>query len=225
MRKNFLAPIIFLIAIAITAGYIYVNSAKFIETPTIVMPGDVTSEIEYTNRNMLSEVEINTDNFKEVISSLSRPESYSMTVSNTLYAYDKQMSFLTYINVSGSNILAQKDDLKYLILNNQLSVEQGGEIKQVNMLDLTRDNIIGIPTYEDVIELESVEKASLHTINNEQVIVITAQENDLTNRYYISLATGMLTSYEVISGDKVLRLVMVKDLKIGEQDLEIFKLT
>lgn len=224
MRKNLLAPIIFLVALAVTGGYIYINSAKFIETPTIIMPGDATGQIEYTNRNILSEIVIDTENFGDVITALSRPSEYSMTVVNTLYAYDTQQSFLTYVNAKNSNIKASTENLEYLLVNNVLNVRIDGEIKQVNTLDLTADDIMGIPTYEDVINLDTVEKVALHTINNEQVIVVTSQNENLgtTNRYYISLSTGMLSSYEVVLGEKLLRFVTIKDLKIAEQEQSIF---
>lgn len=224
MRKNFLAPIIFLVALAVTGGYIYVNSAKFIETPTLIMPGDVSGEVLYSNRNILSEIEINTDNFADVINSLSRPSEYSMTVVNTLYAFDSMHSSSAYISVRDDDLKVVTDDAEFLLVDDVLQVNYDGEVKQIDLLDLSTDDIIGIPTYEDVVNLDEIEKVALHTINNEQVIVVTWFDHDLgtTNRFYISLATGILSSYEVVLGDNVLRFVTVKDFKVSQQNDEIF---
>ena len=227
-RRYAYASLAFGIVLVCIVVFIYSTSAKFIKPPEIILPDNKNTQeqkIEYDNKMITKDIIIDKTNYKEVISKLLRPTEYSMTITNNIYAFETQKTEITQVNVNKKYTLAVRDGVKYLADLQMVTITQGNNIKNIDRISITNDEIIGIPTYEDVMELDEEPNVFIGKINNEEVLVIEVYKKDLniTQKYYVSLVSGMLIQYDIIADGKISRQVVMTNLLVKEQDESIFE--
>lgn len=216
-RKYIYASIIFALTLIFIAVFIYVNSANYIKTPQIILPTDnQTSDksIEYKNNMLLKDVVIDTQNYKDVILKLSRPEKYTMIVTNDIYAYDVKKSDTYTVLVMEDRVISKKDDIEYQADDEKILITQNRQTKEFARELFSDDDIMGIPTYEQVLDLVGQVKVSVEYINHEQTLKIEYQDEDYHQNYYISLVTGILVKYENFYQNMLIRQVTTANLSI-----------
>lgn len=220
-RRYLYASIILGIVLILAVLFIYFSSAKFIDTPEIQLPSEHITEqqkIEYENDKILQDIVIDEQNYKEIIEKMQRPELYFMSVLNEIYAYDTKRSLVTSVSVNAEEIVASRENTEYLVQGNVVYITKNEQTVQFDKNDFTNDEIMGIPSYEAILEIEGSATVTKTTLNGEQAleIEIKAEYNEI---YTVSLVTGMLMQYEVYSEDELVRNVVITNLVIGEQVL------
>lgn len=219
-KRYLYASIILGVVLVIIVLFIYFSSAKFIDQPEILLPSESTSEqqkIEYENQIILQDITIDEQNYKDVIEKLTRPLVYSMSVLNEIYAFDAQKSQITSVSVSEDSIVAIRDNTEYKVVDDIIYITRNEQTVEFDRLDFSDDEIIGIPSYEQLLDIQSDEvNIAKTTLSGEQVISIEILQEQTTEIYTISLVTGMLMQYRVLIDDEVVRNVIITNLLIGE---------
>lgn len=194
--------------------FIYISTDGFIGNNTIILPSEntiVKDKIKYQNDIILKDIDISTINYKEIIEKLSRPTEYSMSVLNEIYAFDEKKSQITSVTVTDQHISAIRDGIEYMLVNDLIYIEKNEQIKQYDKLDFTEDEIMGIPSYEQILDIEEDVIVEKIIFNQEQALRIKVGE---TKIYTISLATGLLMRFELFEDDILVRDVLISNLVI-----------
>ncbi len=221
MRKNLIfIPIIFAILSLAFIMFIYFTSARFLDTPNITLPDDShieQSSVSYDNKYIYEDIVINELNYKEVLLSLARPKVYSYITANTLFYNDIETVTTTYAKIDGEEITAIRDNVTYIALLDNIIIQSGGEEKIVSRTLYTDDELIGIPTFEDLIALEN---AVLVEFSSDTYDILSVrfhnEELGFDEIYYVSLSSGVLLKYEIYNGETLFRRVEISNLVIDE---------
>ncbi|MFI3116145.1 MAG: hypothetical protein R3Y12_08415 [Clostridia bacterium] len=220
MKKNttqIFASILLGVTIISIALVIYFSSAKFVDVPEIILPSENLTEqqrIEFTNNKIIEAIVIDEHNYKNIIEKLNRPTNYTMSVFNEIYAFDAFRSEVTEVSVNNSTTVATRDSTEYTVTENEILVKKNNQTIEFDKLDFTSDQIIGIPSYEDLINLHTEVTVSDDFFNEEQAITITFSLEETTEIYTVSLVTGILMKYDILQDGNTVRSVSIKNLEI-----------
>jgi len=244
VRKRLSTPWIAAIGAAALIGVLFLtymfSSGPFREKSTgIVLPEEaenaplMSAGSELLTIQRVAEVEINTDNAKRVVASLTRPEAYSCKIENILY-YEGGETVLhcrQYIQGDAERVdtMDAYDSVKSTLLRvrNTAYSWNAGDFRAYKGIwgDFNGDAAAMLPTYEDVLG-ESIKllEAERQDLEFEPCMRMVFELEGYKCEYHISLATGLLKSAAFRSGDKLVREVKVKSLDIDKPDRDVFSL-
>lgn len=193
----------------------------------------VNEDSQLMTAQSVADVEIGTQNAKQVIASLTRPEHYSCEIENTLYYQGGSSVLYCRQYVLGGAVrtdtLTSAGSVQSTLLRDGDTVYAWnvGENQAYQGLwgDFTDDAAAMLPTYEDVLaENVALTAAGRENIDYDPCIRVEFEQNGYRCVYHISAATGLLKQAAFYSGDTLARLVKVNDLATDAPDDTYFKL-
>lgn len=187
------------------------------------------------SENSLLPVEVTPHTVQSVIATLSRPESYSRSLTVTLYWGERGSGsqrveiwaaggFVKTTVTSGSGIQHR------LVGDGKLRLWYDGDRtwKEVPAGENTADLAQHIPTYEDVLSVDKarITDASYVVKNMKNCIYIEVAQPDTNtaDRYWIETATGLLTACETKEGDKTVYAMEETAFRSPLEDFAAFTL-
>ncbi len=210
--------------------------------PVITLPNQGQSSVGIdienyeSNLDMLDKIIVSRDNVKLLVSAMARPEKYRLLASTTLYYSGGQLTTSAEQFVSGTRS-------KGIVYNSQ------GGIKQQTILtpemvyiwsstasslytalpgEVTRDDLVFIPTYEEIVSLEddSIISAQYVTYNDVYCIFVEAvsEISGYRNLYYISAEQGMLIGAQRFDGETLIYSLTVELSDFEEDEGTVFML-
>lgn len=216
-KEQIYAPLAVGLALVFFIIVIYFTSARFVEPPKITLPAEaenVIDKTEYESIFKYEDIEITLENYKEIISNLTRPKSYSFTVINEILAFSSGKTVEKTVIVDNGNIIATDGVTEFKTVGETVVLTTGEHSKTFARSLYTNDEIIGIPTYENILNdsfradfVEFIEE------NNEDVLKIHEIAGTSKNIYTISLATGLLVQYEMFEEETLVRNVKIVNLE------------
>lgn len=217
-KRNIIISTIFAISLLslVYISYLYLNS--YIETSEIILPTDdfkIEVEIEYQNTLITENIEINQENYKEIIGKLNRPEEYSFTVSNVLYAFFEEKTEVSTISVTKNETNIKHQNKSFIIKGNSVEVIENSQEKIFDIGVFSNDELMRIPSYEDILQTQAT-NVYVEDTQTEKVISVESYDDllDIKEIYKVSLSSGMLIKYEVYEDENLVRQVEIKDLII-----------
>lgn len=217
-KEQILAPLGLGLGIIIFIFSLYFSSARFVDSPSIILPSEYTIEndvFQIENKFIYADIEITTENFKAVISKLFRPNSYDFTINNTIFAINSEKNIISNISLTPTEITINRDDIEIFATNELITFTQNSNEHTVSRKLYSNDELIGIPTYEDLLFDEFIaSEVELLTLNFEDVLKITSNDSETTKIHVISLATGLLVRYEIYENNALKREVLLENLVI-----------
>lgn len=193
----------------------------------------VSAESQVLTAQSVADVTVGTNNARQIIASLERPEAYSCAIENTLY-YGEESSTLrcrryakgTLVRtdtLSGTgtlqSTLLRDGEIFYAWNSGDTTAYQG------QWGDFSDDAAAMLPTYEDVLN-EGVEltSAGRRDIDNEPCIMVEFEQGGYRCVYFVSAATGLLKTASFYDGETLVREVKVSSLKTEAPDDKLFTL-
>lgn len=193
-------------------------------------------EVEQPSGYTQTDADITVDNVQSVISSLSRPESYSAHITNTVYWNGawKGVEADRYV-LKGTSLTKYYDtkgeEERYTVLRGgQYFSWRTGDTDYYmgSSGELSADSASMLPTYEDVAKLtaESITEAGMRELNGSPCIYVTTEERDsgYTLTYWISPVNGLLVQADYRKKDQLVRSVVVSDVQSEAPDEALFEL-
>ena len=120
---------------------------------------------------------------------------------------------------SNDSIKVLSDDKDTLVNGEFVYIMSQNSVETFNKSDFSNDEILGIPTYEDI---SNVSSAQIVEENSKKFIQIIDNTDNIVKEYYIDLTNGMLTKYIVREDDVIINEIIVENIIIEEQDPNIF---
>lgn len=194
------------------------------EEAEITLPSDADKAPQgeqVAGRNLLvvAQTEISAENIQSVVASLSRPDSYTATVTSRLYYGEHSgartcrqsvkggASRVDYLTASGATEHTE------LLWNGMLYAWRSGESSYFEGKQgaFTTDQSAMLPTYETVCALpaEQITGGALTQEGEELLLTVETREGDRAGVYKISVQTGLLRSASFSQNGKAIRLVEV----------------
>ncbi len=181
----------------------------------------------------VADVIISTENAKNVIASLKRPDAYSCKIENKLY-YEGGASVLyctQYIKgdaerVDTTDSLGEVQSTILKLEDKIYSWEPGNkEAYEGSWGDFSNDDAAMLPSYEDVLKDEiTLSEAERKDLGQEPCVRVAFEDSGYVCEYYISLSTGLLKSAEYKKNGKPARETYVKSLKLEAPEDNLFQL-
>ena len=179
-------------------------------------------------------VEVTPDTVQSVIATLSRPESYSRSLTVTLYwgesgSGGQQVRLWADSGWTKTVITSAGGVQHRLVGDGKLCLWYEGDKswKEAPANDRTGDLAQHIPTYEDVLEANKNDIAEASYVTREDrdcVYVEVRQEGDRFDRYWIETATGLLAFCETLEGEQTVYSMKETDYAAPVSDLSVFAL-
>lgn len=193
----------------------------------------VSAESQVLTAQSVADVTVGTNNARQIIASLERPEAYSCAIENTLY-YGEESSTLRCRRYAKGTLV--RTDTLSGTGTLQSTLLRDGEIfyawnpgdttaYQGQWGDFSDDAAAMLPTYEDVLN-EGVEltSAGRRDIDNEPCIMVEFEQGGYRCVYFVSAATGLLKTASFYDGETLVREVKVSSLKTEAPDDKLFTL-
>lgn len=193
----------------------------------------VSAESQVLTAQSVADVTVGTNNARQIIASLERPEAYSCAIENTLY-YGEESSTLRCRRYAKGTLV--RTDTLSGTGTLQSTLLRDGEIfyawnpgdttaYQGQWGDFSDDAAAMLPTYEDVLN-EGVEltSAGRRDIDNEPCIMVEFEQSGYRCVYFVSAATGLLKTASFYDGETLVREVKVSSLKTEAPDDKLFTL-
>lgn len=148
--------------------------------------------------------EVREDNVQKILRSLSRPSSYHQELNIVRTVDGKEYGETVYLWVSGKLLhadLISDSGIKSVLTDGEtlyLWYDDDSSVTQFELdSSVSMDDLIGIPTYESILELEEgfIEKAEFVTeeqMDNMNCVCVRAKEDEVTKEYWVSLDSGLL---------------------------------
>lgn len=215
--NNFLVPVISGLAIIAFIAFIYYSSARFVDPPDITLPDENMTEqskIEYINRYVYQDIVIDENNFKEVITKLTRPTTYSFTIFNTIYSGSDEKMKTSEAVVKNNEVTVVSDDVTITADENFVTFSSGEKINLYDRSLYTNDEIIGIPTYEDLLDMTETPKVTTTSDGTQDILELTYEQEDMRYIYSVSLSNGVLVAYQIYEADELVRDVALMNFFI-----------
>ena len=193
----------------------------------------VSAESQVLTAQSVADVTVGTNNARQIIASLERPEAYSCAIENTLY-YGEESSTLRCRRYAKGTLV--RTDTLSGTGTLQSTLLRDGEIfyawnpgdttaYQGQWGDFSDDAAAMLPTYEDVLN-EGVEltSAGRRDIDNEPCIMVEFEQGGYRCVYFVSAATGLFKTASFYDGETLVREVKVSSLKTEAPDDKLFTL-
>ena len=230
---------LFLVVLAVFFSLIINGSLKNegeIILPQGSAPIEEAVDIAKRNQRVIKEVTIDTQNVKDVISTLSKPASYSY-IAQTVYYYPEGSS------TSSSFVGASLDmcrvitydavgNVKKNLILTKDNVYMWGEGDSVyfkgNRGDFSIEDEAGLPTYESILSVrtEDIIRAGLAEHNGRLCVYLTSSHElgRYTRDWYVDIDSGLLYSCDTKENGALIYSVVCFDMSIGVQDMSLFVL-
>ena len=229
--------VMILLAVFLFLGYPLLNPGR----EEIVLPEESpSSDVSEAGGgagggNAVQRVEVMAENVGSVVATLTRPEAYSRVMVLTTFWNGGSGTVTVKSAVSGDLVrtdltlpggqvrhMLRTDENTYVWYNSESTystVRTGG---------FSQDEEQWIPTYEDLVALQSAEIAEAGYEAYQQVDCIYAEtkedENGYAERYWVSVDTGLLTAAQRLqNGEEVYRMEGVA-VSMGEPEAALFTL-
>ena len=205
----------------------------------IVLPGTESSSNSSSDdggqNDSVVRVEVNAENVQDVIATLSRPEAYSCSMTIETF----------YSGGSGTTTVAARVDGGYTRADMKLAGGQtrhliyGGDKVYIwynsarsyysgSAGAITADEEERIPTYEDVLEIDSgdIAKADYRTLGDFDCIYVEAKSADgeYAELYWVDVNTGLLVSSEKQKNGETVYSMSAADIVASSPDAAAFTL-
>lgn len=207
------APFVAAIGALILVGVLFLSfvlssSAYRTGGSGIVLPSEIdpapvgVEDFEQKNKEILMEITITPQNVQQVIAALSRPQSYTMTVSSTLYTgassgkmvccqtFKNDAVRVDYLTTDGGveRTVLFWQDACYAWRAGAVSFYKG------TIGSFSQDGESMLPSYETVCSLaqEQILSAALTEEEGDPCVSVVAQEGEYTVTYVVSAASGLL---------------------------------
>ena len=195
-------------------------------------PGSVVGFPDY--------LEITTENVQSVIASLSRADSYHRTAEAvTSWEGGSALYFVeSWVSPAGlrTTVIRDGDDeiKNILLLNGTVYIwyEEGGAVSRTaadasaDSTEHLRDELQMMATYEDVLDLKKndIAEAGYVASDGGQYITVRVKPDRLgySDKYYISIETGLLEAAETYCRDKLVYRMNVTGTELAEPAPELF---
>ena len=200
--------------------------------PEVVLP-DVNQEAVSTEGRDFLPVEVRPDTVQSVIASLSRPESYYRQLTVRLFWAGGSSADPVEIWAEGGYVrtaITTGGSTQYrLVGEGKLRLWYAGDRawQEVDAGDDTADLAQRIPTYEDVLELdtEQISAASYEEKNEAYCIFVEVKRSqDVLDRYWIDTDTGLLCAAETYEEDTKVYEMTETQLRAPLEDGIVFSL-
>ncbi len=229
---------VFLVFVGLVAG-VYLSDWMTPDENTIILPsvenvnitptgGDTGSLVDFAP---FSELEVTAENVKKLIDAMERPSVYSATlVMRTYWGDSKQSVQQSDITVNGSLqkivTFTSSDATRKHCLSNGLHmvywVENGPQPHATGQGKRSQDDLIGIPTYESILDLSDtgILGASYETVENKDLLVVYTKEAAYYGQYCLSMETGLLVQ-AIFYDSKSADAQMVYSVNLSDFSTEI----
>lgn len=214
------------------------------EVPIVLPPtpsGDVSGEPgeEYpagATAEPIHILKVSRENVQTVIAALQRPQSYSAEYDVRLFWSGGESSLLRSVAVREDRvktILYDADALPaehFLSVNERTYLWMEGEktFREVPKGSLAQDDLLQIPTYEDILSADpaGIESAEYRDLDGEACIwvLMQADPSGYSWRYWISLDSGLLIQAEHWKHSDRIYQVRRVSFDRAEPDLTLFRL-
>ena len=185
----------------------------------------------------LTQVEVNPQTVQAVISTLTRPDSYSRTILVNSYWAEGSRSAVVRVWARGSllrmNIQGDGAETNYLMNGNSVTLwygaDTGRRFTYAGSDPYLGDGLQRIPTYEDILTLDPAsirEAGCTRTEEGKWRILVAAEDPDFgyLDIYYISLDTGLLEAAEQWDGNDLLYEMSAGEAELSAPDDQFFLL-
>lgn len=215
-RITLVIIIVAMVAVALILVFILSNNDSDVQ---IVLPSpSVSPETESTEESIKEDtlLSVRPENVKDVLSTVVRPSSYHRQLAIDIISGDNVSTTTVDIWVREGSRYAEiqenGDTRCVLIHNGSVTIWYDGK-DDVHSFDendhFSADDLLGIPTYEDVLDADENQIVSADHITdaNGRSLLYVETESDngaYRDRYWVSLDTGLLTeAMTLYSGETV----------------------
>lgn len=214
-QKSALIGALCAFAMIVTLGLSFILSSNLFQDgkSTLVLPSDTeqqgmideqTEDFAQQNESKIAQITVDPSNVQAVIALLSRPSSYSCSVTNTLYwdggagtlqcrQYARDGAYRVE-TLNGDGVITQVQlqyDGKIYAWDAGSSTYYSGQAGSFSPGEAAM-----LPTYETVCELpaDQIQEAELTELSGQPMIRVTAVQDGRTAEYIVSAVTGLLYS-------------------------------
>jgi len=195
------------------------------KTPQVTLL-DISAESDATDSNGLLPIQVTPGTVQSVIASLSRPESYSRTLTVTLFwnggstreqvqsVVDGDYSKTTIKSAGGTeNRICGDGTLYFWYAGDKNWTEKPFEAAKA-------DQIQHIPTYETLLELDVsyIVEAGYQQKDGRDCVYLGCRQGERVDRYWVETATGLLQAAETYEND-----VLVYQMAVTSQTIPLEK--
>ncbi len=235
-RKSIIIVVLIVTAFVLSSiALVYIFSGNNGQGQPIVFPseGDLTGSTSPgsedpsvsltpppTPATPLIVVEVNKDNVKEIIETLERPAGYACAVQVEHHWGKGSSSRLRRLWVRDGFTRMEIYDANQQVIQNQITGfgrayiwSQGAQYYSGAQGDIQSDNVVGIPTYEDILEMDDSEIINARYLVLEEegtqgnpCVYIETQKTGRqdTQFWWVSLQSGLLVRAESKRGETLL---------------------
>ena len=201
-------------------------------TPKVTL-ADPDQPVASETGQQLLPVEVTPDTVQSVIATLSRPESYSRSMTVTLYwgengKGEQQVRMWADDGYVKTTVTSGSGVQHRLVGDGKLRLWYDGDTvwKEVPAGSHSADLAQHIPTYEDVLSADESEitRASYVDREGKDCIYVEMVREGVTDRYWIETATGLLAFCVTLEGDKTVYTMEETDYTSPLEDASVFLL-
>jgi hypothetical protein len=242
MKKKKMAPFYIVVAaLIIAAALVFAWTGYFSGGRAhIVLPGEGSSQGSGEQgtggqSGDATHVEVGPDNVKNVIATLARPDTYSCAMEIETFYSGGSGTQTVSVRADGGYIRADikldggqtrhviyGGDKVYIWYDSERAYYEGSAGK------LSADAEMRIPTYEDVLKLDTADiaAADYRTSGGYDCIYVSAKdaEDGYTTNYWVDVATGLLVSAETQKNGETVYRMSASDVSSSAPDASAFTL-
>lgn len=212
---GFVALTVLVVALMLASS---LRRTSHITLPESSTAADQLTEDEDPNADMPTVVAVTPETVQAAVETLARPESYSRTVTVEQLWSGGSGTYEVTVTVSGGWTRTDRTlpdgRVRHAITDGETTyIWYNGEtpVYTASAGEVTADNEQTIPTYEDILRLETADivAADYRTISDVNCIYVETGETPegYALRYWVSVDTGLLVAAEkLLSGETVYRM-------------------
>jgi len=217
MNKRRTAVLVTLASVILVTGILlsFFSSSLFGNTPRPIVLPDASGGALVSGEGFdfpLSEddalaVEITTENVRQVVASLSRPETYVALAHITLFWDGGSSGLVRQVWVRGTYVRVDYIDLSNVTKSTALSdgsstffwTQGSAQLYRGQTAGESLDDLQGMPTYEAIASLDAqdiLEAGRVNEGDKNYIYVRASEPGGYVGAYTLSADTGLLTGYE-----------------------------
>ena len=237
MGKKKMTPVSMALGALILVVVAFMVRGSLRQPEKIVLPPEPTESEgggETAGEEIVRRVEVRPDTVQSVIAALTRPPAYTRTV--TIERYWDGGSGVSTVTVSAADGWMRLDassagaQARHIITDGETTwIWYGGSRRYISAASvLSQDAEQGIPTYEEVLSLpiERIAAADYRALESVNCIYVETapDERGYTDRYWVSVDTGLLVAAERTQNETVVYRMAALSAELGGTDAEDFTL-
>ena len=237
MRKQRLTPVGIAFAVAIMMVVALLVRSSLHRPPRVVLPAapvasDPSASAQSTQTESVRRVTLNAETVQDAVATLARPASYSRTLRLERFYSGGSGTSTAAVRVSNGWTrldLTESGGTRHVITGEGKSyVWYDGEKGWfTGTAALSADEEQSIPTYEDILllEQERIAAADYRMLDDTECIYVeTAAEAGYSERYWVSVGSGLLFAAERLYGDETIYRMSDVGVESAEVTAEAFTL-